>query len=107
PDTFVSSAMIRVLPPQVPEGLIAMPMNIDMSQRMNQMTQGILSRANLTNIINTHQLYRRELLRLPMEDVIEDMRTKAIGVQAMSGTGGASSATQKNIAFAISFKYAD
>src|SRR5262245_51470422 len=60
PDTYVSTATIRVLPPQVPEGLLSMPLSVDMSQRVNQMTQSILSRGTLTNIINTHSLYPRE-----------------------------------------------
>lgn len=102
PDTFLSSASIRVMPPQVPEGLLAMPMNVDMSQRVNQMTQSILSRATLTNIINTHSLYRRELKRLPMEDVIEYMRTKAINVNMIGGGAGSN---QKTVAFTVSFKY--
>ncbi|WP_031498516.1 GumC family protein [Bryobacter aggregatus] len=102
PDTYISSAKIRVLPPQVPEGLLAMPMNVDMSQRVNQMTQSILSRANLTNIINTYQLYPRERRRLPMEDIIEDMRTSAIKVDVVNG-GGLNA--NKTMAFGVMFKY--
>ena len=88
PDTYVSQATIRVTPPQIPENLISMPMNVDMGQRISQMTQQITSRANLTNIINTYQLYPRERRRLPLEDVIEDMRAKAVGVQMLTPTTG-------------------
>ena len=102
PDTYVSSATIRVLPPQVPEGLLSMPLSMDMSQRVNQMTQSILSRATLTNIINTHSLYPRERKRLPIEDIIEDMRSKAINVGLISG-GGTNQG--KTMAFTVSFKY--
>lgn len=102
PDTFVSSAMIRVLPPQVPEGLLSMPVSTDMGQRVSQMTQSILSRANLTNIINTYQLYPREKRRMPIEDIIEDMRTKAIRVTPLNG-GGANA--QKTMAFTVVFQY--
>jgi polysaccharide biosynthesis transport protein len=103
PDTYESRAMIRITPPQIPEGLISMPMNQDMGQRVSQMAQGILSRANLTNLINTHQLYPKERRRLPMEDVIEDMRAKAIFIQPVSsgGQGG----QQRTMAFAIVFRY--
>ena len=62
-----------------------MPLSMDMSQRVNQMTQSILSRATLTNIINTHSLYPRERKRLPIEDIIEDMRGKAINVGLIGG----------------------
>jgi succinoglycan biosynthesis transport protein ExoP len=102
PDTYLSSASIRVLPPQVPEGLLSMPLSVDMSQRVNQMTQSILSRATLTNIINTHSLYPRERKRLPMEDIIEQMRTKAVSVQLIGGGAGSQS---KTLAFTVSFKY--
>jgi polysaccharide chain length determinant protein (PEP-CTERM system associated) len=104
PDTYVSSATIRVLPPQVPDAVLSMPMNIDMTDRVNQMRQSILSRATLTNIINTHSLYQRERKRLPLEDVIENMRTKAINVQMLnSGLGN----QNRTIAFTVSFKYED
>jgi polysaccharide biosynthesis transport protein len=102
PDTFVSSATIRVLPPQVPEGLLTMPLTVDMGQRVGQMTQSILSRATLTNIINTYQLYQKDRKRLPIEDIIETMRAKAINVQMIGG--GANSGT-KTVAFNVSFKY--
>ena len=102
PDTYVSSATIRVLPPQVPEGLLSMPLTVDMSQRVNQMTQSILSRSTLTNIINTHSLYPRERKRLPMEDIIEMMRNKSINVGLIgNGAGGQG----KTLAFTVSFKY--
>jgi polysaccharide biosynthesis transport protein len=74
PDTYVSSAVIRVVPPQVPESFVPSNVNIEMSQRINSMAQTILSRGNLTNIINTYNLYQRERQRKPMEDVVEDMR---------------------------------
>ncbi|MFO0282960.1 MAG: GumC family protein [Acidobacteriota bacterium] len=102
PDTFVSSATIRVLPPQVPEGLLSMPLSMDMSQRVNQMTQSILSRATLTNIINTHALYPKERKRLPLEDIIESMRNKAIEVRMIGGSPGSQS---KTVAFNVTFKY--
>jgi polysaccharide chain length determinant protein (PEP-CTERM system associated) len=74
PDTYVSSAIIRVVPPQVPESYVPTNVNVEMSQRINSMAQTILSRGNLTNIINTFNLYRRERQRKPMEDVVEQMR---------------------------------
>ncbi|MEO8128031.1 MAG: Wzz/FepE/Etk N-terminal domain-containing protein, partial [Bryobacteraceae bacterium] len=49
PDTFVSQAVIRVVPPQVPETYVPTNVNMEMSQRINSMAQTILSRGNLTN----------------------------------------------------------
>jgi polysaccharide biosynthesis transport protein len=101
PDTYLSTATIRIMPPQVPEGILSMPLTVDMSQRVNQMTQSILSRGTLQSIINTYSLYPRERKRLPMEDIIENMRTRAIGVSMIGGGSGQS----KTLAFTVSFKY--
>jgi len=100
PDTFVSSAIIRVVPPQVPEAYVPTNVNMEMSQRINAMAQTILSRGNLTNIINTFNLYQRERQRKPMEDVVEDMK-KDIKISQVSNISG-----NRNVsAFTISFQY--
>src|SRR5580700_7411330 len=74
PDTYVSMATIRVVPPQVPENFVPANVNTDVQGRVNSLIQLILNRATLTNIINTHNLYKRERERLPLDDVIENMR---------------------------------
>src|SRR5687768_10259117 len=60
PDTYVSSATIRVVPPQVPSSLVPTNVNSAMSQRINAMYQTISSRSNLTNIVTTFNLYPRD-----------------------------------------------
>jgi polysaccharide biosynthesis transport protein len=80
PDTYVSTATIRVVPPQVPENLVQSNVSMDITGRVNSLVQLILNRATLTNIINTKQLYKKERDRLPLDDVIENMRTKDIKV---------------------------
>jgi polysaccharide chain length determinant protein (PEP-CTERM system associated) len=74
PDTYVSIATIRVVPPQVPENFVPANVNMDIQGRVNSLIQLILNRATLTNIINTHNLYKKERERLPLDDVIENMR---------------------------------
>jgi polysaccharide chain length determinant protein (PEP-CTERM system associated) len=74
PDTYVSTGIIRVVPPQVPESYVPTNINSQMSQRINSMYQTISSRGNLTNIINLYDLYRRDRSRRPMEDIVEQMR---------------------------------
>jgi polysaccharide chain length determinant protein (PEP-CTERM system associated) len=101
PDTFVSQAVIRVVPPQVPESYVPTNVNMEMSQRINSMAQTILSRGNLTNIINTFNLYPRDRQRKPMEDVVEQMKS-AIKI------GSVTSMTAQNrgvSAFSISYSY--
>lgn len=104
PDTYVSSAVIRVVPPQVPETYVPTNINVEMTQRINTMAQTILSRGNLTNIINTFNLYPRERQRgRPMEDIVEDMKKdirigNVVNLAQNQQQRGAS-------AFSISFSY--
>lgn len=101
PDTFVSQAVIRVVPPQVPETYVPTNVNMEMSQRINSMAQTILSRGNLTNIINTFGLYPRDRQRKPMEDVVEEMK-KEIRIGSVTGM----TAQNRGVsAFSISFSY--
>jgi polysaccharide chain length determinant protein (PEP-CTERM system associated) len=74
PDTYQSSAIIRVVPSAVPENFVPTNVNVEMSQRINSMAQSILSRGILQNIITSYNLYPRERQRKPMEDVIEQMK---------------------------------
>jgi polysaccharide chain length determinant protein (PEP-CTERM system associated) len=104
PDTYLSRASIKVLPPQIPESMVPVTFQMDMAQRIGQMRESILSRANLQNLITTHQLYPRERQRLPMADIVETMRNKAISVRMMNNINAASGA-QRAVAFEVSFSY--
>jgi succinoglycan biosynthesis transport protein ExoP len=104
PDTYISTAIIRVVPPQVPETYVPTNITTDMQSRVNSMEQTILSRATLTNLITTQGLYPKERLRMPLDDVIENMRAKDIrisNVQQLSTT----TAKQNYPAFSVSFSY--
>jgi polysaccharide chain length determinant protein (PEP-CTERM system associated) len=104
PDTYVSTAIIRVVPPQVPEIYVPSNITTDMQSRVNSMEQTILSRATLTNLIQTQGLYLKERSRKPMDDVVEDMRARDIrisNIQLLS----TSQARQNYPAFSISFSY--
>src|SRR5271165_1195922 len=74
PDTYLSTAIIRVVPPQVPETYVPPNTTTDMQGRINGLTQTILNRSSLTSLVNKHQLYKKELSKLPMDDVIENMK---------------------------------
>jgi len=102
PDTYVSTAVIRVVPPQVPTSFVPTNVTMQMSQRINSMAQSILSRGTLTSIIETYGLYTRQRQSLPLEDVIESMRGDIeIGnVRSIRASRGNSMT-----AFQISFSY--
>jgi polysaccharide chain length determinant protein (PEP-CTERM system associated) len=107
PDTFVSTAVIRVVPAQVPERFVPSNVNSELGQLINSMTQQILSRGTLTNLINTYNLYPNERKRKPMEDVIEQMR-KAVGVSGVrSLTRQVGRESSMISAFEVGFSYSD
>ena len=107
PDTYISSAVIRVVPPQIPENFVPTNINTDIQGRVNSMTQVILSRATLTNIINTHGLYQKERARLPLDDVIENMRLHDIRIGPVQQSMNQSQGKQQFPAFQIGFAYSN
>src|SRR5260370_10263433 len=70
PDTYVSTATIPVVPPQMPENFVPPNITIDIQGRVNSLVQLILNRAPLTNIINTHNISTKDPDRLPLNDFI-------------------------------------
>jgi succinoglycan biosynthesis transport protein ExoP len=104
PDSYVSQAMVKISPPQVPESLVQSSVNQQMIDRISSMQQTILSRTVLTTIINTFNLYQRERSRVPIEDVIDEMRRK---IQVIPVANPASSTSRSVPAFAVQFSYDD
>jgi len=106
PDTYLSTATIRVVPPQVPENFVPANVNMDVQGRVNSLIQLILDRATLTNIINTHNLYKKERERLPLDDVIENMRRDDIKCCPLLETANAQRSDRNQYpAFQIGFAY--
>jgi uncharacterized protein involved in exopolysaccharide biosynthesis len=108
PDTYISVATIRVAPPQVPETFVPANTNQDIEGRVNALVQLILNRATLTNIINTHGLYKRKLARMPLDDVIEDMKLNDIQVLPLRQSLNAGQReTAQYPAFEIRYAYSE
>jgi polysaccharide chain length determinant protein (PEP-CTERM system associated) len=107
PDTYISQAVMRITPQQVPENLIPSVLSTQMTERLNQMQQEILSRTSLQEIIQrpSLDLYKRERQRLPLEDIIQDMRNKYIKIQMMETPNNSGSRIAS--AFLIQFSYSD
>ena len=105
PDTYVSSAVMRITPQQISDRLVPTVLNMQMQQRLQQMQQEILSRSSLAEIIQrpAFDLYKKERARLPMEDIVQDMRNK-IRIQPVEVNAGQGRVTS---AFTISFPYPD
>jgi succinoglycan biosynthesis transport protein ExoP len=103
PDTYVSEATIQVTPPQVPQQLVPANVSTEITQRVSAMASNILSRPTLINIIQTYNLYPRERARLPMEDIIEQMRGRDIRISPVTRLSTA--ARDRAPVFRISFAY--
>jgi|HigsolmetaAR202D_1030399.scaffolds.fasta_scaffold10675_4 Uncharacterized protein involved in exopolysaccharide biosynthesis len=104
PDTYVSTSLIRVVPPSVPEKFVPTNINQELSQRIDSMAQIILSRTALTNIIQTYNLYPRKQASLPMDDIVEQMRND-ISISGVYTTTTSRAPNSRVSAFRISFAY--
>src|ERR1035438_222988 len=104
PDTFVSIGVIRVVPPQVPEMYVNSNLNNDLQGRFNSMIEGLLNKTTLQGIISEFDLYKKDLKREPLEDVIDNMRQHDVVINQVQGVGQVNGRTQV-AAFQVGFKY--
>ena len=107
PDTYISTAVMRITPQQIPERLVQSNISTLMAERLSAMQQEILSRSSLSELIQKPalDLYKRDRQRKPMEDVIEEMR-KSIRILILD-TPSAQTRNRAASAFQISFAYSD
>lgn len=103
PDTYVSRAVVKITPQQVPESMVESSINQAMWDRILSMENTILSRSVLTNIINTLGLYQRERARGTLEDVIDEMKQKIVISTLSNNQSGGNSKTVP--AFFVQFSY--
>ena len=103
PDTYVSSAILRITPQQIPEKLVESVINTDLAGRVNQMQTEILSRTVLSEIIQKPalNLYPRDRARGTLEDVIQSMKTRDIHITPVY----AGNDRRFGVAFQIEYRY--
>jgi uncharacterized protein involved in exopolysaccharide biosynthesis len=108
PDTFVSTAVMRISPQQVPQSLVPSNISTQLAQRLTAMQQEVQSRTSLSELIQrpSLNLYAKERVSKPMEDVIEEMR-KAIKITLMESSTPQQQQPTFASAFQISFSYSD
>lgn len=106
-DTYVSTATMQITPQQISARLVPSDYTTQMQDRLNQMQQEILSRNSLGELISrpSLDLYPKEKLKRPLEDIIQDMRNKDISIKMIDlpTRNGQMIAS----AFTISFTYYD
>lgn len=83
PERYRSEALLLVIPQQVPEDYVTPTMTQPIEERLPAITDQILSRSRLEQIIQQLELYQEERSRQVMEDVVQRMRlditTSAVG----------------------------
>jgi polysaccharide biosynthesis transport protein len=102
PDTYISEGIIKVEPQQLPKNLVQEVITQDMIDQISSMQEEIESRATLTNIMTTYNLYTKERSRQSPEDVLAGMK-KDIKVETLGVPQGGRTVP----AFKVSFSYPD
>lgn len=97
PNVYQATTTILVDPQSIPEKYVSSAVNSDPNDRLNTITQQVLSRSRLEEVINKFDLYRDLRTTAAPEDVIEQMRRK-ITIQVKQGSG------QETGTFAITFE---
>jgi len=88
PQRYRSEALILVIPQRVPDSYVKPTVSETVEQRLPALTDQILSRSRLEQIIQEMDLYKPERARDVMENVVETMRrdisTSAVGKEVNS-----------------------
>lgn len=84
PDRFRSETLILVVPQRVPEAYVKSTVTARIEDRLQSISQQILSRTRLERIIQDFNLYASERKTAIMEDLVERMRND-IQVQIVKG----------------------
>jgi len=104
PSIFHSTATILIEEQEIPSDLVRSTVTSFADQRIQVISQRIMTRPNLMEIIKKYDLYSEELKSKSEERVLEKMR-KSIKVETISADviGSSGSATKATIAFTLAF----
>jgi uncharacterized protein involved in exopolysaccharide biosynthesis len=108
PRIYESTAVMRIAEPQNPQGGASTvsegAVQEHVGYQLLQIEQKILSRTNLERIITAPDLdlYKEDRSRLPMEDIVQNMRHHDIRILMVGNSPGAPGAKG---AFTVSFSY--
>jgi polysaccharide chain length determinant protein (PEP-CTERM system associated) len=100
-DLYKSETLIQVVPQRVPNSYVQSTVSMRTEDRLNALSQQVLSRTALETLITDMKLYPEERRRYPMQDVVDLMRTN-ISVDIVASKAG-----QGADAFYVRFSYAD
>ena len=96
PKVYKATTVILVQPQRVPEAYVRPAISVPVTDRLNTISQEILSRTSLEKVIREVGLYQEMIPKYPMETIVEGMRKMIdVKVQGRSGT---------NTTFSVSFE---
>ncbi len=102
-DQYQSEMLIQVVPQRVPDSYVRSTVTLRTEDRINALSQQAMSRTELEQLIEAFDLYEEEHDRLPMQDVVEHMRSNVQLEIALGGDRGSADAE----AFYVRFTYPD
>ena len=106
PPVYKSTATILIQQQEIPEDLVRSTVTSYASQRIEMISQQVMTRSNLMEVIQKFNLYQEELEREPTEVVLDEMRDdinkEIISADVIDPVSGRP--TQASIAFTVSFK---
>jgi polysaccharide chain length determinant protein (PEP-CTERM system associated) len=85
PNLYHSETLILVVPQRVPESYVRSTVTTRIEDRLQSITQQILSRTRLERIIQDFNLYPDARRTQIMEDIVEQMRKNDIEIQVVKG----------------------
>jgi len=86
PNLYRSETLILVVPQRVPESYVRSTVTARIEDRLQSISQQIMSRTRLEQVITDFNLYAKERANKElMEDIIEHMRTRDIGINIIKG----------------------
>ena len=86
PNIYRSETLILVVPQRVPESYVRSTVTARIEDRLQSISQQILSRTRLEQIVSDFNLYAKERAEQKlMEDIVEEMRTRDIGIDIIKG----------------------
>src|SRR5262245_32772730 len=80
PDRYRSEVRVLIVPQQVPTSFVRPTVTASLSERLQSISQQIFSRTRLEQLIEEFNLYPEQRRRLPMEDVVAQMR-RDVGIE--------------------------
>ncbi len=83
PKRFTSQTLVLVEQPNISGELVPQVVSNDTNERLASMQQQILSRSRLEPVINELHLYRQDLNRVPMEELVARLR-KIISISGVA-----------------------